>query len=137
MHTRSALFLLALFVHSVHTTDLNPSSSSPLVKRTLQNENLQSRAPTPLAAPDPDSGSLTGLVEIRAPSDFDHIARSPTPVSPTEPDTVSDEFEFESDPVPAPPEAAAEPVPFIPESDSPLLEYDGAEILDKRASCPA
>jgi hypothetical protein len=130
MHTRSALFLLALLVHSVHTTDLNESSSSPLVKRTLEDDHLLARSPSPMAA-DP----LTGLIEIRDPSDFDHIARSPTPVSEAEPDSLS-EPELESVPVPAP-EAAAGPEPLVLDTDSPLLEYEGAEILEKRADCPA
>ena len=130
MHTRSALLLLALFVHSVHTTDLDASSPSPIVKRDPENNNLHARAPSPVAA-DP----MIGLIEVRAPSDFDHIARSPTPAYAAEPDPLS-EPELESDSVP-PPEAAAGPVPFTLESDSQLLEYEGAEILEKRADCPA
>ena len=44
---------------------------------------------------------MTALVEIRGPSDFDHIARSPTRVSPAEPDPVSEpELEIELYPVP-------------------------------------
>src|SRR5258706_1841191 len=124
MHTRSALlFLLALFVRSVHATDTNPSSPDVIVKRDSENETLHRRAPLP---DDPDP-----RIEIRAPSDYDHIARSPTPVSPTEPDSDS-EPELEFDPAPTP-EAAAEPMPLTLDSDSPLLDYEGAEVLDKRA----
>lgn len=133
MHTRSALlFLLALFVRSVHTTGPNASSPDAIVKRGPENnESLHKRAALP-GGPD----SLTGLIEIRAPSDLDHIARSPTPVSATtEPDTDS-EPELEFDPAPAP-KAATKPVALQLESDSPLLEYEGAGILDKRANCPA
>ena len=133
MHTRSAiLFLLALFVRSVHTTGLDPSSPSVLVKRDSDPENgIPHKRPPPPNTPN----TMAGLVEIRAPSDFDHIARSPTPVSMTEPDAIS-ERELKFDPAPAP-KATAKTPHFKLENDSPLLEYEGAEVLDKRANCPA
>jgi hypothetical protein len=119
MYTRSASFLLALFIGSVHASHL--TASSPLIKRIP--ETLEKRAASSMAA-DP----LSGLIEIRAPSDFDLIARTPTPVAVAE-------SEPELDLVPAP-EAAAEPEPFTLHDESPLLEYDGAEFLQKRATCP-
>lgn len=103
MYTR---FFLALFLPSVLASA--PNASSPLVERVP--DTLQARAPSQI------TDSLSGLVEIRGPSDFDLIARSPTPVAAAEP----------------------EPAPFALElrDDSPLLEYKGAEVLQKRANCP-
>jgi len=125
MYTRSTLFLLALFLGSVYANDLN--ASSPLVKRTP--ETLQNRAAAPIAAAD----SLSGLIEIRAPSDFDLIARSPTPVAAADPEPAP-----QSGPIPARGEDAADSEgPFALPDDSPLLEYEGAEVLQKRAACPA
>jgi hypothetical protein len=129
MHTRSP-FLLALLLGSVHASQLD--AFAPLSKRS--SEALQSRAPSPLAA-----DALSGLIEIRAPSDFDLdldpdlAARTPTPVAALEPDTALDL-------VPAPAaEAAPEPAPLALDDDSPFLEYEGAEILQKRSYsyCPA
>jgi hypothetical protein len=136
MHTRSSLFLLALFIGAVRTSDLNLSSSSnsPLVKRTPDDGVIQPRAP---AASPIDGDALNGLIEVRAPSDFDHIARSPTPVSAAEPDIEAEpELGLQEDPAPAP-EAAAKPVLLELNDDDPLLEYEGAEVLQKRANCPA
>ena len=131
MQTRSAiLFLLALFIHSVHATDPNSPGPDAVVKRDSENESLHRRAPFP-DGPDP----LTGLIETHAPSDFDHIARSPTPVSATEPDPNS-ESELELDSAPAA-KAAAKPKALGLRSDSPLLNYEGAEVLRKRTDCPA
>lgn len=124
MHSRSAiLFLFALFVRSVHATDPNGSSPNVVAKRDSENESLHKRAALP-GSPD----SLTGLVEIRGPSDFDHIARSPTPASATEPDLDS-EPELKLDSAPAP-EAATKPKALGLRSDPPSLDYEGTH-------CPA
>ena len=110
MHTRSAFLLLALFIGSVHASGPSHNNHArPLVARAPADVQLEQRQI--------DGDALRGLVEIRAPSDFDRIARAPTPVAAAEPAPV----------------AAAQPPPFALDDDSPFAEYEGAGVLAKRA----
>ena len=112
MHTRSAFLLLALFIGSVHASGPSHNNHAPpLVARAADDVQLEQRQI--------DGDALRGLVEIRAPSDFERIARAPTPVAAAEP-------------APAP-VAAAEPPLFALDDDSPLADYEGAGVLAKRA----
>ena len=148
MNARFLSALFALFLSSVLASPPNANTSSPHVKRVP--DTLQARAPSPIAAA-AVADSLSGLVEIRAPSDYDLIA---TPVVSTESepelghdDDDEDEPELESKPAsqsesedddPPAPQAAPQAAPmFALADDSPLLEYDGAKVLQKRANCPA
>lgn len=108
-----ALRLLLLAVYSVSATNALHKRVAVGVPSTLE---LRSPAPAPDAAPG------IALIDVRSASDLDN----PTPTqAEAGPDPVVDEDEW---------------IGGLEDSESPLLHYEGAEILSKRqtaANCPA